>query len=43
MEQPQEYLNKDIVSDENLPESDIDRSIITPISFDEPKPKSKRK
>jgi hypothetical protein len=37
MEQPQEYLNNDIVSDENLPESDIDKSIIQPISFENPK------
>jgi hypothetical protein len=37
MEQPQEYLNNDIVSYENLPESDIDKSIIQPISFENPK------
>lgn len=37
MEQPQEYLNDEIISDEFKPESDIDRNIIQPISFDNPK------
>lgn len=38
MEQPQEFLNNsDIISDEDLPESDIERNIVEPISFDNPK------
>ena len=37
MEQPQEYLDDDIISDEYKPKSDIEKNIIQPISFDNPK------
>lgn len=37
MEQPQEYLNEKILSDENTPKSDIEKNIEQPISFDNPK------
>lgn len=37
MEQPQEYLSEDIISDEYKPESDIEEEIIQPILFDNPK------
>ena len=37
MEQPQEYLSEDIISDEYQPKSDKEQNIIQPISFDNPK------
>ena len=38
MEQPQEYLSDEFISDENLPESDIDTAKPNPpVSFDNPK------
>ena len=38
MEQPQEFLeNKDIISDEDVPDDGSERNIIEPISFDNPK------
>ena len=37
MEKPQEYLSEDIISDDFIPESDIDSNIIEPISFNNPK------
>lgn len=37
MEQPQEYLDPDIISDEYKPKSDKEVNIIQPISFDNPK------
>lgn len=37
MEQPQEYLDEDIISDEYKPISDIESNIEQPISFDNPK------
>ena len=37
MEQPQEYLDEEIVSDEYKPRSDKEDNIIQPISFDNPK------
>jgi hypothetical protein len=43
MEQPQEYLNEDIISDEFKPTSDIEENIIQPISFDNPKIRVGRK
>ena len=43
MEQPQEYLDEDIISDEYKPESDIENNIIQPISFDNPKIRVGRK
>lgn len=36
MEQPQEYLEKTIISDENKPKSDIERNYVEPISFKDP-------
>jgi hypothetical protein len=43
MEQPQEYLDDEIVSDEFKPESDIENNIIQPITFDNPKIRVGRK
>ena len=43
MEQPQEYLDEEMVSDEFKPESDIESNIIQPITFDNPKIKVGRK
>lgn len=37
MEQPQEYLDENMISDEYKPKSDIEDNIIQPISFDNPK------
>lgn len=38
MKQPQEFLeNKDIISDDNVPDDGIEKNIIQPISFDNPK------
>lgn len=37
MEQPQEYLDEEIVSDEFKPVSDIEDNVIQPITFDNPK------
>lgn len=49
MEQPQEYLDPEFISDENKPKSDIERGIRYPVAFDNPKlrigrrPEKKRK
>ena len=43
MEQPQEYLNDEFISDEYRPKSDIEKSIKQPISFDNPKLRVGRK
>lgn len=37
MIQPQEYLNPDVISDEYVPESDVDENIVEPIFFENPK------
>lgn len=37
MEQPQEYISEEIISDEYKPESDKEANVIEPISFDNPK------
>ena len=43
MEQPQEYLNPEFVSDDNLPKSDIELAgPKPPVSFDNPKIKVTR-
>ena len=43
MEQPQEYLDDDIISDEYKPESDIEENITEPISFENKKIRVGRK
>lgn len=43
MEQPQEYLDEEMVSDEFKPESDIESNIVQPITFDNPKIRVGRK
>ena len=43
MEQPQEYLDEDMVSDEYKPQSDIENNIVHPITFDNPKIRVGRK
>lgn len=43
MEQPQEYISEDIISDEYVPKSDKDEGIIQPVSFDNPKLRVGRK
>jgi hypothetical protein len=37
MEQPQEYLDPEMISDEYVPKSDKEEEVIQPISFDNPK------
>ena len=37
MEQPQEFLNSEVVSDEYKPKSDKEKNIIQPFTFDDPK------
>ena len=37
MEQPQEYLDPEMISDEYVPKSDKEEGVIQPISFDNPK------
>ena len=37
MEQPQQYLNEEYISDEFTPKSDKEKDIIEPIVFDNPK------
>lgn len=37
MEQPQEYLSEEMISDDDLPESDIEQNRIQPIIFENPK------
>ena len=37
MEQPQEYLDPNIISDEYVPKSDKEEGVIQPVSFDNPK------
>ena len=37
MEQPQEYLDDDMISDEYKPNSDIEDNVVQPITFDNPK------
>lgn len=37
MEQPQEYLDDDIISDDYIPESDIEQNITEPITFENKK------
>ena len=37
MEQPQEYLDDEVISDEYKPKSDKEKNIIQPISFENPK------
>lgn len=43
MEQPQEYLSDEFISDDNRPKSDIEKSIRQPITFDNPKIRVGRK
>jgi hypothetical protein len=43
MEQPQEYLNDEMISDDYVPKSDKDEGIIQPVSFDNPKLRVGRK
>lgn len=43
MEQPQEYLDPDIISDEYKPKSDVENNIVQPITFDNPKIRVGRK
>lgn len=43
MEQPQEYLDDSIISDEYRPKSDKEKNIVQPIAFDNPKVKVGRK
>lgn len=43
MEQPQEYLDEEFVSDEYQPKSDIEKPIIEPITFSNPKIRVGRK
>ena len=43
MEQPQEYLNDEFVSDEYKPQSDVEKGIRQPITFDNPKLRVGRK
>ena len=43
MEQPQEYLDEDMVSDEYIPESDVEDNIVEPIVFENPKIRAGRK
>lgn len=43
MEQPQEYLDEEFISDEYTPKSDIETPIIEPVSFDNPKIRVGRK
>lgn len=43
MEQPQEYLDEEFISDEYKPKSDIEKSVKNPISFDNPKIRVGRK
>ena len=43
MEQPQEYLSDEFISDEYKPKSDIEKSIKQPISFENPKLRVGRK
>ena len=37
MEQPQEYLDPEMISDEYVPKSDKEEGVIQPVSFDNPK------
>lgn len=37
MEQPQEYLDEEMISDEYKPDSDIEKNIIEPITFENPR------
>ena len=43
MEQPQEYLSDEFISDDNRPKSDIEKSIRQPITLDNPKIRVGRK
>ena len=43
MEQPQEYLNDEMISDDYVPKSDKDEGVIQPVSFDNPKLRVGRK
>lgn len=43
MEQPQEYLDEEFISDEYTPKSDIEKPIIEPITFSNPKIRVGRK
>ena len=43
MEQPQEYLDEEFISDDYVPKSDVEHPIIEPITFDNPKIRVGRK
>ena len=43
MEQPQEYLDPEMISDEYVPKSDKEEGVIQPVSFDNPKLRVGRK
>lgn len=43
MEQPQEYLSDEFISDEYKPKSDIEKGITQPVTFDNPKVRVGRK
>ena len=43
MEQPQEYLDEEFISDEYTPKSDVEQPIIEPITFSNPKIRVGRK